>query len=324
MEVVDKGIILADIGAVSLVLKGVEEESKAAANHQLWIDLIGEAHTRRKVVLLRLDQPLAPFVCLHQRDVILGQRVVKAGRQGSHILAGGRNNVLRRVVGRAIRHKVGLSAIGFVDRPEVIPAQTEIESQFGRHLPIVLEVRRQVGLCIVGLVDVGGVDAVGAAGIVDTIRDGRRRWRQQELRNARRAGVVVHNIGVLAVIVEVAARPRRLQGRELYVLIFQAHLEAVLAVNLRKVVGNLQGLADLVRRQEVVAAQGGKSAKSELRQAAVFVALLHTLFIDPELFRDVCNSALRPVTGGVQVGKAAARHVDRAGREDVGIGRNHL
>ena len=125
---------------------------------------------------------------------------------------------------------------------------------------------REVVLVIVGLVDVGGVYLVGASRIIDSIRNGRRVRGQQELRDARRAAVIARNIGEVAVVVELTARPRRLQCRELYVLVFDAHLEAVLAVNLGEVVGDLEGLADFVGGQEVIAAQGRQSAESRWRE----------------------------------------------------------
>jgi hypothetical protein len=80
-----------------------------------------------------------------------------------------------------------------------------------------------------------------------------------------------------AVEVEVATRVCRLQRVELDELRFNAHLEAVLAPDFREVVGELESLADFVRRQEAVAAQGRQSAKVDLGKAAVFRQLLDTL-----------------------------------------------
>ena len=91
-------------------------------------------------------------------------------------------------------------------------------------------------------------------------------------------------------------------------LVFDAHLEAVLAVDLGEVVGDLERLADFVGRQEVVAAQVGQVADVEVGQTAVLGNL-----------RDVRDSvcagipiwcADRSVARRVQMGKARARLVN--------------
>ena len=46
-------------------------------------------------------------------------------------------------------------------------------------------------------------------------------------------------------------------------LVFDAHLEAVLAVDLGEVIGDLEGLADFVGRQEVIAAQCRQTADGD-------------------------------------------------------------
>ena len=64
------------------------------------------------------------------------------------------------------------------------------------------------------------------------------------------------NVCVYAAVVELAARPRWLQGRELHMLPLKTHLESVLAVDLGEVIGQLERGTDFVGRQEGVAAQG--------------------------------------------------------------------
>ena len=152
-------------------------------------------------------------------------------------------------------NEVGLAAIGLGDGPEVVVTQAEVQSQFRIYFPVVLEVSGKVVLRVVGLVDVRGLYLIGTSRIIDAIRNGRQLRLQQELRYSGAAAVLVWDIRVSAVVVELAARIRRLQCRKLYVLIFNSHLEVVLAVNLREVVGDLKRLADFVGRQEVVAAQ---------------------------------------------------------------------
>src|SRR5208337_1615424 len=134
--------------------------------------------------------------------------------------------------------------------------------QLGSHLPVVLEVGGEVDLFVVGLVDVGGVNAVGAAGKAKAIRigiasDGGRRGgrRQQHLGHSARGATRVRNIRKATIVLECTPRPGRLQGGKLHVLVLDAHLEAVFAVDLGEVVGDLDGCADFVRREEVVAAQ---------------------------------------------------------------------
>ena len=61
------------------------------------------------------------------------------------------------------------------------------------------------------------------------------------------------------------------------VLIFEAHLEAVFAVDLGEVIDDLEGLADLVGGKEVVAAEVAETGDADLRQTTVQVALRDAL-----------------------------------------------
>jgi len=60
---------------------------------------------------------------------------------------------------------------------------------------------------------------------------------------------------LIAFKIKLAAGPRRLQGRELYVLPLNAHFESVFAVNLVKLSFTLEGGTDLVGGQKRVAAR---------------------------------------------------------------------
>ena len=98
-------------------------------------------------------------------------------------------------------------------------------------------------------------------------------------------------------------------------LILDAHLEAVLPINLGEVVGHLKGLADFVRGQEVVASQAGQVVDVVIRQAAVFGNLR---YVQDSVFRG--NPHLRtdrPKAGGVKVGQAGTHLVDGLRREDM-------
>ena len=98
----------------------------------------------------------------------------------------------------------------------------------------------------------------------------------------------------------------------------KAHLERVLAENLRHVVGQLERRGDFVRRQEGVAAQRLEAADTEGRETAVFLELRNAL--NPELRRDVRQVVSRWRNAGrVQVVQARAHHVDQGRRERVGI-----
>ena len=61
IEVEDEGIILADVGSISLVFKGVVEHTEPATSHEFGGDLICEADTRREIVFLRLHEALPVF-----------------------------------------------------------------------------------------------------------------------------------------------------------------------------------------------------------------------------------------------------------------------
>jgi hypothetical protein len=194
-----EGIILADVGSISLVLKGVEEEPKPAADDQFRVDLICEPYAGREVGVWGLEQTFAVLVSGAEGDAILGQQVDKApatdaqastaaarlsrignsipGGQSPVVLARGREQQGgRSEVGR---NKIGLAAIGLIDGAKFIPTDAEIDGQFGTDLPVVLQVNSAVFLFIVGLADVGDPHAVGAAGIAESIgiwisRDGGR------------------------------------------------------------------------------------------------------------------------------------------------------
>ncbi len=106
-------------------------------------------------------------------------------------------------------------------------------------------------------------------------------------------------------------------------LILDAHLEAVLAVDLGEVVGDLDGLADFVRRQEVVAAQVGQIAESRSWADRRFLRPAGMPWI-PNCAGMPIVLAVRSVAGGVEVSESGAHLIDRAGVEHVGVGRDHL
>ena len=100
----------------------------------------------------------------------------------------------------------------------------------------------------------------------------------------------------------------------------QSHLERVLAVNLREVIGELKSRTDFIRRQKRIAAQGRESADSEGGKPAVLLALRDALNakgggnaaqVDwPRETRESCGDSSRP---------ARATFTSARG-ENVGIG----
>ncbi len=117
----------------------------------------------------------------------------------------------------------------------------------------------------------------GTAHVVDrpTVLCGNRG--QQELRSPRVAIPDVRDVGVSAAEIELAARPRWLQGRELHVLIFKTHLERMLPVDLREIVRYLDRGTDFIGRQESVAAQGRQSVDPESWKTAILLLLGNAL-----------------------------------------------
>src|SRR6266567_4091076 len=161
------------------------------------------------------------------------------GGQGLGSVSAGRKKERRPTEVSAwerVGNEVRLPAAGFVNRSEVIPAHAKVEREGRGDLPVVLEVGCKIDSLVVSGVDIGREYAVGPA------------------------------------IVELAVRPGRLQGVELHVLVFDTHLEAVLAVNPGEVVGHLERLADFVRGQEGVAAELQQVADAECRQTAILFA----------------------------------------------------
>ena len=348
IEVELEGIVLADVWTVPLIFKRVVEQAKAAASYQLPGDLVVQAKTRSKVLLLRLQESLPVPIGFVERDAICRQKVDQA--PASHSLTAAGEPVpapvdrvrlsfpagwkdKRRIANPLRRqgdgNEVGLASILLVDRAEVIPTDAEIQRQLRGHLPVVFEVGGKVHFLVVGFADVGGVDTVGSAGIAEAVwiwvtanRCGRRHGRQQHLGHAAVGASLIRDVSEVAGVVPGAARPGRLQSGELHVLVLDAHFETVLAVDAREVIGDLEGSGGFVGRQVIVAAQIGQVADVEVGQPAVFSNLGNTL--NPILRRNPHLAAHRPIARGVQVGKTRPDLVHNVGAEYVGVCRHHL
>src|ERR1700722_16899026 len=106
--------------------------------------------------------------------------------------------------------EVRLSAIGLINGPEVVITQAQIEGQVGKYLPVVLEIRGEILLLVVGLVNVRGLYLVGASQEVDSTRNSRGGRIQQKLCSAGRASTYIGNVCVtdgtaVAVVTELTA-----------------------------------------------------------------------------------------------------------------------
>src|SRR5208283_3475100 len=97
---------------------------------------------------------------------------------------------------------------------------------------------------------------------------------------------------------------------------FESHLEGVLTVYFGDVIGELKGRADLVRGQEVIAAQSGQTADGECRKPAVQFALRNVRNVI--LRWNAVRRGLGARTRGVQVIQADTHLIDQCWRKRVG------
>ena len=139
---------------------------------------------------------------------------------------------------------------------------------------------------------------------------------EQELRDSRVTVGIVRNVGIDAVEVKLAARPGWLQSGEFHVLPLEAGLEGVLAIDLGDIIGQLERRADLVRRQEGVAAQCLQAADTKSRQSTVFVLLrdVHDAVIRGETTsaRSRQVVGLRRHSGGMEVIQSCTNDIDQS------------
>src|SRR5215831_682383 len=140
--------------------------------------------------MLRLHQPLAVPVGLHERDAVLGQQIDEPVTAYA-IASSGSCGAARRqypvgastrwdnegwcakiLAGNRVGHEVRLSTADLVDGAEVIPPQAEVECELRSYLPVVLEVSREIHPLIVCRGDIGSEYAVGATRVAESIRIG--------------------------------------------------------------------------------------------------------------------------------------------------------
>src|ERR1035437_8249095 len=153
--------------------------------------------------------------------------------------------------GCAAGDEIGLGAVVFKDQAKVIPAESEVNSQLGGKLPIVVEVRAVVVFSVVREVDVGGINVGGSDDIIGhSAGHSGRDWGQQECGPPGVAVVHVGHFREIAVVIEFSVGPRWLQCGQLDMLPLETHLERVLAVNFGKVVRQLERGADFIRSRK--------------------------------------------------------------------------
>src|SRR5262249_12895195 len=92
-----------------------------------------------------------------------------------------------------------------------------------------------------------GVLTPGATQIIWTARSRCSRG-EEELCNTSivRRRTCTRRVGKDTIEIELPARPRRLQGRELHVLVLEPHFEGLLAINLGEIIRELHGGTDLI------------------------------------------------------------------------------
>src|SRR5437773_8524866 len=99
-------------------------------------------------------------------------------------------------------------------------------------------------------------------------------------------------------------------------LVLESHFEGVLAINLCEIICDLDSRTNLIRGEECVASQSGKSLDSKCRQSAILMFLRNGL--NSKLAGNVAQIVCRRRdTSRVQVIQACARNVDGAWRENV-------
>src|SRR6185437_388976 len=90
VEVVNEGVVFADIWSISLIFKGVEEETDPAARHELRSRLIRETGAWSEVRLLGLYESISVFTGRAKCNAVLGQPIEEALAIQRRIIGGGR------------------------------------------------------------------------------------------------------------------------------------------------------------------------------------------------------------------------------------------
>src|SRR5208283_1689 len=180
-EVELERIVLAKIRRISAIFKAVIEDAKSAAYHQFWTHLVGKAHARSKIGLLGFPESCAVMVRDVHKDAVLRHQGGEA-RRNLRRERSGWQEVCRMAI--KIRHKVRLFPVVLVNETKEIIAHAEIHGQFGRNLPIVIEVAAVVILAVVGQGNIGDVHPIRPADVIYAVLVLICLRNQQEVRNA--------------------------------------------------------------------------------------------------------------------------------------------
>src|SRR5262249_12815024 len=117
------------------------------------------------------------------------------------------------------------------------------------------EIGTPIVLSVVTQRNIGATHPVWPTKVADSAWAGRGNWSKEKLRAAGITATDVRNVSIDAVKSELPAGPRWLKRGKFNMLLFKAHLECVLTVNLGEIVGNLNRGADLIGGQEGVTAE---------------------------------------------------------------------
>ena len=232
-------VVVAEARVAAAILERAVEQPVAAAQHDLWRDLVGRIDARREIGLRHLAETAAELVGVHQLDAILRQVADEARRQRL-ALPIGRNQVLRR----RSDHHVRLLRFALLFAAEPVPAQAVVHRQLGRGVPAVLHVRAVIGLERVDRAERRRAKLVRPPRKSTPPGTQRRNLVEQQLGASRARVQLVHERRIAAVRVVFAACVRRLRRPEEDVLEHVAALERVRLVHLRQVVAELRRVAE--------------------------------------------------------------------------------
>ena len=133
----------------------------------------------------------------------------------------------------------------------------------------------------------------------------------------------IRNIRVGAVEIKLSAGPGRLERGELYVLPFEAHLEGMFVINLREVIGELEGGRNFIRRQEGITPKSLQAVETESWKAAVFGPLRYPQ--NPIFCRKIAQiGRCRRDARGVKIIQTGAGNVNQLRRKRVGVNQGAL
>ena len=212
--------------------------------------------------------------------------------------------------------KVSLAAVYLGVGREVVPAQTEIESEVGSGLPVVLEIRAPVPAMVVGGGDVRARIAAHPTYVADAAYH-RCDRRKEQVTQSGQAAVLIGNVGVLSGEVEIAATLWGLRNISFEIIDLKSGLESMVAKNLRDRVGAFDAVDVLQGRRVIAHPEVGQAINGDGREAAVVRDLRHAL--DAELRGNSEGISVERLLQLIAVHHSRMHFVGQRGREDMCI-----